>query len=486
MPSPIPLYMPSKKANSCATIMHIIHYASEILLRGFRRTYAYVPFRFLVLKPLALVFLFTYCLIVWKADTQRHQYFVAASWSWKTEFIKFLIWREIRKRASKRSALILLDPHGDLAKEVAMMPEFARKKAEDRLVFVDPLLSKSHVPGINPFDMKSKDEDEIAIRTQELKRVFEVLLSGSEPTSAMKTLLHACIATLLRRPWSNLEDLQRFMSDGHNTDLLTLWKSSPNRQHAKFFQDEFCSSDYRLTKRGIYTRLQSLLHDPIFQRLIAQQSSFDLEELINQKKIIIFRLPLWEWGSESMQAYGRFIFGMLRIIALTRSSKKYRVPTYIYIDEFQNFVSDDLENALTQFRKFKMYLLLAHQYPAQKWISMSLQRALLSSWVLVVWRNEYGTLKRIEKHVGIPTSTLQRLRPWRFIVQTNRMVPRRIRVPSYLLGESHRMSDKKWQRVQASQLKNYYSRIKRTSSPPQLIPKYYKTWNTTPRGSFKS
>lgn len=81
-----------------------------------------------------------------------------------------------------------------------MMPEFARKKARDRLVFIDPLLSKEYVPGINPFEMKSKDEDEIAIRAQELKRVLEVLLSDSEPTSAMKTLLHACIATLLRRP----------------------------------------------------------------------------------------------------------------------------------------------------------------------------------------------------------------------------------------------------------------------------------------------
>lgn len=466
--------------------MHIFHYVMTILVKRFRKTRIYTPFRFLVLKPLALLFLLTFCLIVWKADMQRHQYFVAASWSWKSEFIKFLIWQEVRRRYSKRSALILFDPHGDLAKEVAMMPEFARKKARDRLVFIDPLLSKEYVPGINPFEMKSKDEDEIAIRAQELKRVLEVLLSDSEPTSAMKTLLHACIATLLRRPWSTLEDLQRFTSDSHNGDLLALWKSSPNKQHAKFFQNEFCSPDYRMTKRGMYTRLQSLLHDPIFHRLIAQRSSFDLEGLINQRKIIIFRLPLWEWGSESMQAYGRFMFGMLRIIALNRSSQKRRVPTYIYIDEFQNFVTDDLENALTQFRKFKMYLLLAHQYPAQQWISMSLQRALLSSWVLVVWRNEYWTLKRIEKHVGIPASTLQRLRPWRFIVQTSRMVPRRIKVPSYLLGDSHQMSEKKWEQVKADQLYRYYSSTARTSPLHPLVPKFSKTWTSTQRDRFKS
>jgi len=155
------------------------------------------------------------------------------------------------------------------------------------------------------------------------------------------------------------------MSDTRNADLVALGRKSPNIQHAQFFASEFMSSDYRLTKRGMYTRLQSLLHDPIFLNLISERSSFDLKTLIDAKKIILFRLPLGEGGSETMQAYGRFVFGMLRIIALSRSSEKYRTQTYGYVDEFQNFVSNDLERALTQFRKFGMYLVLSNQFPAQ-------------------------------------------------------------------------------------------------------------------------
>ncbi|MGI1672024.1 MAG: type IV secretory system conjugative DNA transfer family protein [Neptuniibacter sp.] len=65
-----------------------------------------------------------------------------------------------------------------------------------------------------------------------------------------------------------------------------------------------------------------------------------------------------------MEAFGRFVVAMLRIIALKRSkiSGYKRTPTYLIIDEFQNFVSEDLEKALTQLRKYRLYLVLASQY----------------------------------------------------------------------------------------------------------------------------
>lgn len=100
-----------------------------------------------------------------------------------------------------------------------------------------------------------------------------------------------------------------------------------------------------------------------------------------------------------MQAYGRMIFGMLRIIALSRSRESLRVPCSVYIDEFQNFISSDLEAALNQLRKFGFFLVLAHQYPAQSGISASLQRALFSCGVRIMGQNEYGTLRRIEQQI---------------------------------------------------------------------------------------
>ncbi|MBA6397594.1 TraM recognition domain-containing protein [Colwellia sp. BRX10-4] len=65
-----------------------------------------------------------------------------------------------------------------------------------------------------------------------------------------------------------------------------------------------------------------------------------------------------------MQAYGRFIVGLLRIIALQRTNIVIhkRVPILLFIDEFQNFISSDIEKALTQLRKYGLHLVLANQY----------------------------------------------------------------------------------------------------------------------------
>jgi len=81
-----------------------------------------------------------------------------------------------------------------------------------------------------------------------------------------------------------------------------------------------------------------------------------------------------------MQAFGRFIVGMLRIIAIQRSPLPayMRTPTFLYIDEFQNFISDDVENALTQLRKYGLHLVLAHQYIGQR-MDLNMQKALFSS-----------------------------------------------------------------------------------------------------------
>lgn len=134
---------------------------------------------------------------------------------------------------------MVIDPHGDLAAEIALFPDLHRRGAQSKLVYIDPLLSPEHSPCFNPFQLPDPSERKIAIMSQELRRVLEVLLAEAQPTSAMGTLLHACIATLLRRPGSSLEDLQRFMSDKRNADLVALGMRSPNPQHAKFFRSEF-------------------------------------------------------------------------------------------------------------------------------------------------------------------------------------------------------------------------------------------------------
>lgn len=180
----------------------------------------------------------------------------------------------------------------------------------------------------------------------------------------MDAILSPCIATLLRKKNSSFAELQRFMDDQNNSDLIALGENSPNPQHKFLFRHKFKSQHFSATKHGIFTRMQVLLNDPTFQHLISNSTTIQLKRLIDEKKIIVFKLSLGNSGSESVQSYGRFIVGLLRIIAFQRSAIPHylRTPIFLFIDEFQNFISEDIEKALTQLRKYKLYLILSNQY----------------------------------------------------------------------------------------------------------------------------
>jgi len=190
-----------------------------------------------------------------------------------------------------------------MAEEIAKFKLFNHTNINKRLVFIDPTLHDDYSPSINPFAIINLSEKNIAIMTQELKSIIAVLLEGSSTTHQMDAILSPCIATLLRRENSSFTDLQRFMDDQNNHDLIELGKQSPNPQHRQLFQTKFNTKFYNTTKHGLYTRMQILLNDPIFQNLISNKTTVDLKQLIEQKSIIVFKLSLGEVGTESVQAF---------------------------------------------------------------------------------------------------------------------------------------------------------------------------------------
>jgi type IV secretory pathway TraG/TraD family ATPase VirD4 len=101
----------------------------------------------------------------------------------------------------------------------------------------------------------------------------------------------------------------------------------------------------------------------------------------------------------------------MRVIALkrARTTSSKRVPTYLFIDEFHNFVSPDIEKALTQLRKYRLYLVLASQYIGQCG-DKYLQKALLSVGVIIAGQNERKSRKAIEEETGILSSDIENLK----------------------------------------------------------------------------
>ncbi len=176
--------------------------------------------------------------------------------------------------------------------EIARLNPMKKRRISNRVVYIDPSLHSGYSPSINPFEIDDRSEKNIALMTQELRSIFEILLQDASTTNQMSAILSPCIATLLRRPNSNFSDLQRFMDDNNNQDLVALGAQSPNPQHRTLFQTRFYNKMYSATKHGLYTRMQVLLNEPVFQNLISNTTTLKLKQLINQKKIILFKLSL--------------------------------------------------------------------------------------------------------------------------------------------------------------------------------------------------
>lgn len=147
---------------------------------------------------------------------------MAGSGSGKSELLKVLMLSYIRQKHRKET-LILLDPHGDIAGQVA---HFKEHRGGDNLVYISPDLKNGFTPCINPLEMGQGSPEQINYMAECLTEVFkEIVGDQANITANMETLLKAVLSVLLSREGSTLLDLQRFMRDAENAELVEYAKA---------------------------------------------------------------------------------------------------------------------------------------------------------------------------------------------------------------------------------------------------------------------
>lgn len=422
-------------------------------------------------------------------DRKRHTYICAQTGSGKSELLKILVYSYLRK--PDYCSIVVIEPHGDLCEEIARFRENARPPIRpdyfneaqrekinnspagqifnfvssldlgdfnNRLVYIDPTLYDDFTPSINPFQLNDKSEKSIDVTSQQLKDVFEELLRGSSLSLQMETILIPCISVLLRMENATIKDLQIFMDDERNAQLVRIGTQSPNEAHREFFKNAFFAKSYSPTKQSIYTKIQSLLNSPGFASFIAKPSTIDLEAELEAKKLILFNLNKGKMGKDSSEAVGRFIVATIQGIILRRANieKSARVPAHLFIDECQNYVSPKIEEFLTELRKFGLHLTLANQFIGQN-MDTQFKNALLSSTsIKIMGMNNVGSLSVLAKETGADVEELQQLKVGEFFMKCGGRAPLKIYVPEFLMGNKNSMNPHLWNQTKALQKARYY------------------------------
>lgn len=353
-------------------------------------------------------------------------------------------------------------------------------KRAGMLVYLDPYLDPYQTFVINPFDLPDdithlNYEQYIDITTQELTKTFGLIFKeiNSDFTMQMSTILEPCIATILRKPDGDLWDLQRFMDDNLNADLVELGKKTPNVAHKNFFETNFFSKDYSVSKRGIYTRLQHLLSSPTFAQMMTGKSTVNLRDAVKQRKLIVLSLAKGDMGTKISTYFGKVVLSLLQVMALQRNRipEKDRTPTHLYVDEFQNYISPTISEILTESRKYGLYLTLAHQTVGQN-METDLNRDILGNTnVKIIGRSSHHNWNAMSKEMGINTGELSGLKnAGEFYATIGNNTPFKINAPKVSLNDKNAMKKEAWSEIVKDQLGKYYAKRRRKELPKPPSP----------------
>ncbi|MBL1430675.1 MAG: type IV secretion system DNA-binding domain-containing protein [Robiginitomaculum sp.] len=384
-----------------------------------------------------------------EAARKRHTFLTGGTGSGKSEALKLLIRHYETKQTD--TALVILDPHGKLAHDVAL---FAEHQHNDRLVYIDPNLSSQHTPVLNAFEVSDKSVSSLETQSAQLMAAMEQVLAGF--TLNMESLLLPCLTVLLHRDGSDLSDLVRFMDKGRNRDLVNYGiQHLPFDEHRIFFETQFFSQHFDSTKEALRNRFQSLINIPTIKQFTCGSSTFDLESLIDQKKIIVFNLSISGAAKNSTRVIGQFITALVQSYAMRREQNQNnpKTPIHFFADECQYFVSRTTDDILGESRKYGLFLTLATQRTEQVG-GRTLDAILGNAGLFLVGKNRGKTVSKMSKELDIEPNDIRSLPTGSFYLSQSGRTCIRTKLP--LVGQKYAMKAKDWEKVRQEQLDRYY------------------------------
>lgn len=391
---------------------------------------------------------------------KKHSYLTASSGHGKSVTLETLFNHYLTQNTD--TAVILLDPHGDLALSCAkLLPN----KDSRRLVYVKPSLNRKITPTLNPFNIHSKEWDDINKASDSLIEVFSEVMKadgeGAKFTPQMVSILKPCISALLHMENSSFVDLMNFLDDepsvhgvylNHAKNILT------NPIHLDALNKDFLKDSFNPSKLSIKTKIRNLLNDDYFYHFLVGKSTVDLKAEIERKAVIIFDLS--DLTEKSKDAIGRFLMATITTIAKARAKihPSQRTPIHLFVDECQNFVSRSMKTTLTETRKFGLHGTFAQQFTGQG-MDTEMKKAIIgNSAIKMTGNNGVSDLKVMSAEMGVSVEDLQTLRQGEFFIKSGASPAVRVKVP--MINKKGRMTSEQWQAVRMEQVQKYYRPIK--------------------------
>lgn len=294
-------------------------------------------------------------------DRTRHMYVIGKTGMGKSTMLENLAAQDI----SNGEGFAFIDPHG--------------KTADLLLEYIPPERIKD-VVYFAPFDidnpiafniMEDVGADKRHLVAAGLMSAFKKIWVDAW-SARMEYILGNVILALLEYPGATMLSINRMLTDKDYRKAVIANVQDPSTK--SFWVDEFSKYTDRYTQEAtpaIQNKVGQFTANPLIRNMVGQtHSSFDVRKMMDEKKILIMNLSKGQIGEGNANLLGSMIITKIYLAAMSRAdvseAEMQRLPNfYMYVDEFQSFANESFADILSEARKYKLNLTIAHQYIEQ-------------------------------------------------------------------------------------------------------------------------
>ncbi len=291
-------------------------------------------------------------------DRRRHMYLIGKTGMGKSAMLRNLVIQDIKKGRG----VAFVDPHGDTAEEIM---HFIPKDRVNDVVYFNPA-DLEYPVAFNI--LEAVDEDHKHLIASGMMGVFKKIWPDVW-SPRMEYILNNTILALLDYPGSTMLGINRMMSEKEfRSQVIEKVKDPIVRS---FWLEEFGKWDQRFAREAtaaIQNKVGQFISTPIVRHIVGQtKSTINMRQIMDEGKILIVNLSKGKIGEESMALLGGMVVTRLYLAAMERVdiAEGTRRDFYLYVDEFQNFATESFASILSEARKYRLNLTVAHQYIAQ-------------------------------------------------------------------------------------------------------------------------
>jgi hypothetical protein len=291
-------------------------------------------------------------------DRRRHMYVIGKTGMGKTTMMENMVLHDIYSG----HGVGIVDPHGDFAEKII---NYIPPNRINDVVYFNP--SDTDFPiGFNILEVANEEQKHLVAAG--LMGIFKKIWPDVW-SSRMEYILNNTLLALLDYPGSTLLGINRLLADKKYRKKVISKLTDPVIK--AFWQNEFASYNDRYAQEAvapIQNKIGQFLSASVIRNMVAQvKSTINIREIMDSKKILVMNLSKGRIGEDNSRLLGGMIITKIQLAAMERvdTPEKDRQDFFMYVDEFQNFATASFANILSEARKYRLSLIMAHQYVKQ-------------------------------------------------------------------------------------------------------------------------